>query len=77
MNNTQQIIEKCINSGLFSYEEEEYFTWDGCDYCADNLGNHVQDCKGYTSLEEAQECQDNYYEFKICPQCLYTLYYGE
>jgi Zn-dependent M28 family amino/carboxypeptidase len=73
----KEIIETVISNGLFKNEEESYFTWQGCDYCSPGLSNTVYDCKGYLTLQEAQEDRDNYYEFKLCGDCLYTLYYGE
>jgi hypothetical protein len=74
---TRELVERCINSGLFDYGDEFYFTWGGCDYCNNGLGNTVTDCKGFMSLEEAQNDKDNYYEFKVCNECLNKLYYGE
>jgi len=72
----RKMIEQVINSGLFSFGEESYFTWHGCDYEGNKLGATVYDCSGYLTLEQAQGGPGNLYEFKLCGECLNTLYYG-
>jgi len=72
-----QLIEDVIGSGLFENEGEPYFSWEGCEYCADGLGATVTDFQGYRNLEDAQAGPDKEYEFRLCNECLNTLYYGE
>ena len=67
---TPELIEQVIGSGLFSFDDEFYFSWQGCDHCADGLGAEVYDLRGYRSLE------DEMYEFQVCGDCIYSQYYG-
>ena len=71
------LIEKIVGSGLFDIKSEEpYFTWGGCDHCADGKGATVYDCVGYETLEETHS-KDNLHSFKLCVHCLQELYYGK
>jgi hypothetical protein len=74
----KSIIEDVIGSGLFEAEGEPYFSWDGCDYC-NGGGGDITDYKGYRNLEDAQAAnrEEREYEFKLCGECLNTLYYGD
>jgi len=74
----QNFIAECISSGLFEAEGEPYFSWDGCDYC-NGGGGDITDYKGYRNLEDAQAAnrEEREYEFKLCGDCLNTLYYGD
>jgi len=40
---TPELIEQVIGSGLFSFDDEPHFTWQGCEHCADGLGATVYD----------------------------------
>jgi len=44
---TPELIEQVIGSGLFSFDDEPYFSWQGCEHCADGLGATVYDLQGY------------------------------
>ncbi len=73
------LIDEIAGNGIFSpvgENPEPYFTWRGCDRCANGLGATVYDCIGYKNLEEAKDV-GNRYEFKICGQCLYEITYGK
>ena len=74
---TKELIEKCFASGLVDASNEPYFSWRGCDFCSNGLGATVYDVKAFASLEEAREDKENYYQFIICGDCLYSLTYGE
>ncbi len=67
---TPELIEQVIGSGLFTFDDESHFTWQGCEHCADGLGAEVYDLRGYRSLEARQ-----LYEFQVCGDCLHSLYY--
>ena len=69
--NTPELIEQVIGSGLFSFDDESYFSWQGCEHCADGLGATVYDLQGYRSLEDTE-----LYEFQVCGDCINRLYYG-
>jgi len=66
-----ELIEQVIGSGLFSFDDEPYFSWQGCEYCADGLGATVYDLHGYRSLEDTESLA-----FRVCADCIYRLYYG-
>jgi hypothetical protein len=68
---TPELIEQVIGSGLFSFDDEPHFTWQGCKHCADGLGATVYDLRGYRSLENRES-----YEFQVCGDCINSLYYG-
>jgi hypothetical protein len=68
---TPELIEQVIGFGLFSFDDEPYFRWQGCQHCAGGLGAMVYDVHGYRSLEETE-----WYEFQICGDCINALYYG-
>ena len=68
---TPELIEEVIGSGLFSFEEETHFTWQGCEHCADGSGAEVYGLRGYRNLESRQ-----LYEFQVCGDCISALYYG-
>ena len=68
---TPELIEQVIGSGLFSFDDESYFTWDGCEHCADGLGAEVYDLRGYRNLEDRE-----LYEFHVCGDCINSQYYG-
>jgi hypothetical protein len=72
----KQTILQVIGNGLFSSQDESYFTWDGCDYCCPGLGAQVYDVEGYTDLESARKGKDELIEFKLCGHCLNALYYN-
>jgi len=38
---TPELIEQVIDSGLFSFDDEPHFSWQGCEHCADGLGATV------------------------------------
>ena len=70
-----------LAAGLYSCAQEEpYFTWQGCDVCAETtgkrLGNNVYDVAGYASLEDARKGKDMLYEFRACDGCIYDAEYG-
>ena len=69
---TQELIEQVIGSGLFSFDDESHFSWEGCERCANGLGATVYDLQGYRSLEDRR-----LYEFQICGDCINSLYYGK
>jgi len=77
MSNSQEhlsmpaLIEQVIGSGLFSFDGEPYFSWQGCEHCADGLGAAVYDLRGCRSLEDRE-----LYEFQVCGDCIIRLYYG-
>jgi hypothetical protein len=80
MSNSQEhlsapdLIEQVIGSGLFSFDDEpyfSYFSWQGCEHCADGLGATVYDLQGYRSLEDRE-----LHDFQICGDCINRLYYG-
>ena len=64
------LIEQVIGSGLFSFDDEPYFSWQGCEHCADGLGATVYDLQSYRSLEDR-----TLYEFQVCGDCINSLYY--
>jgi hypothetical protein len=70
----RRIYSDVMASGLWSTKDDEpYFSREGCDSpdCESaDLAADVYDCKGYRSLEEAQNGNDNYYEFRLCGECL-------
>jgi len=66
-----ELIEQVIGSGLFSFDDEPYFSWQGCEHCADGLGATVYDLQGYRSLEDRE-----LHEFRVCGDCINRLYYG-
>jgi hypothetical protein len=68
---TPELIEQVIGSGLFSFDDEPYFTWQDCEHCADGLGAEVYDLRGYRSLEHGK-----LYEFRVCGDCINNQYYG-
>jgi hypothetical protein len=71
----REAIELCITSGLFSVDGEEYFSSQGCQYCNPSLPGTVSDCDGFVSLADAR--MGNLRQFRICGECLNSLYYGE
>ena len=68
---TPELIEQVIGSGLFSFDDDPYFSWQGCEHCADGLGATVYDLQGYRSLEDR-----DLYDFQVCGDCINRLYYG-
>lgn len=68
---TPELIEQVIDSGLFSFDDELHFSWQGCEHCANGLGTTVYDLHGYRSLEDRA-----LYEFEVCGNCINSLYYG-
>lgn len=58
MSNSQEhpsapgLIEQVIGSGLFSFDDEPHFSWQGCEHCADGLGATVYDLQGYRSAPQ-------------------------
>jgi hypothetical protein len=68
---TPELIEQVIGSGIFSFDDEPYFSWRGCEHCADGLGATVYDPRGFRSLEDSE-----LYEFRLCGACIDRLYYG-
>jgi hypothetical protein len=68
---TPELIEQVIGSGLFSFDDEPYFTRQGCEHCADGLGATVYDLHGRRSLEDTES-----YDFQVCGDCIKHLYYG-
>jgi hypothetical protein len=66
-----ELIEQVIGSGLFSLDDEPYFSWQGCEHCADGLGATGCDLHGYRSLEDTESLA-----FRVCADCIYRLYYG-
>lgn len=66
-----ELIEQVIGSGLFSFDDESYFTWQGCEHCADGLGAEVYDLRGYRGLEHRE-----LYEFRVCGDGINNQYYG-
>ena len=68
---TPELIEQVIGSGLFSFDDEPHFSWQGCEYCADGLGATVYDLQGYRSLEDTQS-----FDFQVCGDCISRMYYG-
>lgn len=68
---TPQLIEQVIGSGLFSFDDESHFSWQGCEHCANGLGANVYDLQGFRSLEDR-----TLHEFEICSDCINSLYYG-
>jgi len=77
MTNTQQdvstpeLIKQVIGSGLFSFDDEPYFTWQGSEHCADGLGATVYHLQGCRSLADRE-----LHEFQVCGDCIIRLYYG-
>ena len=69
--NTPELIEQVIGSGLFSFDDQPFFTWRGCRHCADGLGAEVYDLRGYRNLDSRE-----LYEFQVCGYCINSLYYG-
>jgi hypothetical protein len=69
--NTPELIEQVISSGLFSFDDETHFNWQGCEHCADGLGAEVYDLHGYRSLEDRE-----LYEFQVCGDCINNQCYG-
>jgi hypothetical protein len=67
---TPELIEQVIGSGLFSFDDEPYFSWQGCAHCADGLGATVYDLQGYRGLEDRK-----LYDFQVCGDCVNRLYY--
>ena len=43
---TPALIEQVIDSGLFCFDDEPHFSWQGCEHCADGLGAEVYDLRG-------------------------------
>ena len=68
---TPELIEQVIGSGLFSFDDEHCFSWQGCEHCADGLGATVYDLQGYRNLEDTEA-----YDFQVCGDCINGLYYG-
>jgi len=68
---TPDLIEQVIGSGLFSFDDEPHFSWQGCEHCADGLGATVYDLQGRRSLEDTGS-----YDFRVCGYCIDRLYYG-
>ena len=68
---TPELIEQVIGSGLFSFDDEPHFSWQGCEHCADGLGSTAYDLQGYRSLEDTES-----YDFRVCGDCINRLYYG-
>jgi hypothetical protein len=66
-----QPIEQVIAFGLFSFDDEPHFSWQGCEHCADGLGAMVYDLQGYRSPVDTE-----LYEFQVCGYCIHRLYYG-
>jgi hypothetical protein len=77
MSNSQEhssapaLIEQVISSGLFSFDDEPHFSWQGCEHCADGLGATVCDLQGCLSLEDTES-----FDFQVCGDCINQLYYG-
>jgi len=69
--NTPRLIEQVIGSGLFSFDDEPHFSWQGCEHCADGLGATVYDLQGYRNLADLE-----LYEFRVCADCIHRLYCG-
>ncbi len=67
---TPELIEQVIGSGLFTFDDESHFAWQSCEHCANGLGAEVYHLRGYRSLERWEM-----YEFQICGDCIYSLYY--
>ena len=67
---TPTLIEHVIGSGLFSFDDEPHFSWQGCAHCAEGLGATVYDLQGYRCLKDR-----TLYEFQICADCINSLYY--
>jgi len=67
---TPELIEQVIGSGLFSSDDEPYFTWQGCEHCGDGLGATVYDLQGYRILEDRE-----FHEFRVCGDYINRLYY--
>lgn len=70
----KKVYQEIMSNGLWSIENEEpYFSWHGCD-CPDckgkGLGATVYDVKGYRNILETKNNNDNYYEFRLCGECL-------
>jgi len=78
----KEIMKQIEDCGLFSKvndEDEGHFSWRGCDHpeCSEKgKGATVYEIKGYVSLRDAQEDNDNYYEFQVCGECFVAMYYG-
>ena len=68
---TPELIEQVISSGLFSFDDEPHFSWQGCEHCADGLGANVYDLEGRRSLEDME-----LFDFQVCGDCINRLYYG-
>jgi len=66
-----ELIEQVISSGLFSFNDEPHFSWQGCEHCADGLGATVYDLEGCRSLEDTES-----FNFQVCGACINRLYYG-
>lgn len=47
-------------------EQEEYFTYRGCDNCNDSLGNDITPCKAWTDHQDPL----GYYEIDLCWNCI-------
>jgi hypothetical protein len=75
----KRLIEQVIGSGLWSAEDNGYFTWQGCDYCAPSPGNTVYNVRGFTNLASAQASnrEELEHDFYLCGECINTLYYGK
>jgi len=69
---TPELIEQVIGSGLFAFDDESYFSWQGCEHCANGLGAEVYALRGHRSLEDRE-----LYEFQVCGDCINNQYYGE
>jgi hypothetical protein len=68
---TPELIEQVIGSGLFSFDDEPHFSWQGCEHCANGMGATVYDLQGYRSSEDR-----TLHEFQVCGNCINSLYYG-
>lgn len=63
--------------GMDTPDGEGYFSYNGCDNCANGLGNIVFDCIAYTEKWRAGEDDLAYYEVRLCPECIYAYHNGE
>ena len=77
----KRVMKDIEASGLYSLTYDfPYFSWHGCDHpeCEEKgKGATVYDMKGYRCLDDAQNNNDNYYEFRLCEYCLNLMCNGE
>lgn len=80
MKMNRKLYREIEANGLYScLNDEPFFSWHGCDNpeCTEKgKGANVYEMKGYKNLSEAQNGNDNYYEYQLCEQCLNEMVNG-